>query len=141
MATKTYDLNLVSLTVNGLLVRGAGEDDKVTVTRRGDSNELTMGGDGEGVFSRMNDKSGQFEITMLDSNDGNKLLLDLHNAEEVVAGAGLFSIGLRDSQLGDTYAGAEAKVMKFADSPKGKGVSERTWTVACPLLAVDRDVV
>ena len=123
---KTYDASQVSIIIGTRPLTGFADGAYVTVRRNSDAFSITVGADGEVVRSKTNDRSGQYEINLLQASDDNDFLSELAIADEVTNG-GLVPILVKDNLGTSIYASESGWIKKVPDSEFAKVSGLRTW--------------
>jgi hypothetical protein len=121
-----YDPKNVSMIVGGKIAHGFADGTFIKAMRNEQAYNLKVGVDGEGTRSKNNNKSGKFEITLMQSSSFNDVLSAYSSADQL-SNAGVVPILLRDNN-GTTLATAlTAWVQKLPDVEFAKEVTTRTW--------------
>jgi len=125
-AVLQYDPKNVSLIVGGKIISGFSDGTSINVMRNEQSWTLKVGVDGEGTRAKNNNKSGKFEIELMQSSSSNDDLSGFLTADEL-SGSGAVPIYLRDNN-GTTLASClTGWVQKWPDSQFAKEVGPRKW--------------
>jgi hypothetical protein len=129
----TYDPKNVSMIVGGKIMHGFGDGTFIKVSRNEQAFNLKVGVDGEGTRAKSNNKSGKFEITLMQSSSSNDILSGYATADEL-SNLGAVPVLLRDNN-GTTLATAlTGWVQKLPDSELAKEITTRTWTIETDAL-------
>lgn len=130
---RTYDPKQILQSFLAFPVTGYADGTFVKISRINDTFSSVAGADGEVARSRMRDRRGQIEFTLLQSSPTNDLLSAAAAADELT-GAGVGAYFCKDA-LGTTVASAaNAWIKKPADAEFGKEVGPRTWVLECENL-------
>lgn len=130
-----YDPKNISVIVGGKIVSGFSDGSWLKIVRNEAGWTLKVGVDGEGTRARNNNKSGRFELELMQSSSSNDALSNFAVLDEN-SGAGAVPVLIKDNN-GTTIATAlTAWVQKFADSDFAKDVSVRKWVIETDLLNV-----
>lgn len=121
-----YDPKNVSMIVGGKIMHGFADGTFIKVMRNQQAFTLKVGADGEGTRAKSNDKSGKFEITLMQSSSSNDVLSAYASADEL-SNSGVVPVLLRDNN-GTTLATClSGWVQKLPDTEFAKEVGTRTW--------------
>ena len=132
--TTVYSAANVIATYGGHTMRGfAGGDDVIQVTRREDAVDLSIGVQGDGVFSQSTDMSGTITITLQAGSATNEFLSGKARAGELGA---LFVAPLVITEIGtDTKTTADKCVIqKVPDLSRGATAGEVEWVFLSPFV-------
>ena len=130
MAVKTYDPKGVSVIIGGHIVGGYADGTFVKVARNNDAFSTKVGADGEPSRTKMADKSGTVEVTLMQSSASNDVLSGYALADEVSNG-GQVPILVKDGNGTSIYTSAAGWVKKIPDAELGTDMRERTWVIEC----------
>lgn len=133
---KVYDPAKVNVIVGTRRLSGFSDNSVVKVTRNDDMWKLEMGVDGEGTRSKSNNRSGKFEISLMQSSQDNEYLSSLAIADEN-GNAGIVPVTVSDLNGETLYSGASSWIMKYPDSEYGKEASARVWMLETDNLFVN----
>lgn len=134
---KTYDPSKVLITYNNFALSGFADGTFATVTRNEDMWTLSVGCDGEDTRSKSNNKSGTFEITLMQSSESNQILSDFMLADEL-SNSGSGPLLVKDASSGTTlYMAEQAWIKKAPDSEFGRESGSRTWVFETGVVAVN----
>ena len=125
---KTYDPGQVSVILGGKIMSGFSEGSLIKVSRNVDAYTLKIGTDGEGVRTRLRDKSGKIEIMLMQSSDSNDILSAYALADEA-NNSGTIPFLMRDASGRTVVSAATAWVKKISDVEMGKEVKDHTWVL------------
>jgi hypothetical protein len=128
MSFKTYDLARHICSWGEILVGGYGPEGGVTVKRNGDAWSLQMGADGSGARSRMNDKSGEIEIEVLQSDPINDLFSAAMATDELL-GTQVKPFSLKDMNGSTVHFAPTAWLKGWPESNRGKEVKTNKWVL------------
>lgn len=123
----TYDPKEIIVSVNGQIITGFSED-VVTVSRAEDSVRDEVGADGEVVRILINDRRGQFSISLLPTSAANAIFSALQNADEITGGS-VFPVLIQDNRGNDLHVAAEAWISKPPDAVYNKTAAPRVWNI------------
>ena len=125
---KNYDPKQVSIIVGGHIVEGYADGTFIKVARNNDMFSTKVGASGEGARAKSNDKSGTFEITLMQSSRSNSILAGFAIADENNNG-GQVPVLMQDNN-GDTIAScSNGWVKKMPDLEYGKELADRVWVI------------
>lgn len=125
---KTYDPKQILIIFGVHQLQGFADGSMVTVRRNSDAWSLQMGVDGEGTRSKSNDKSGQVEVSLMQTSESNDYLSQVALADEL-ENAGVQPLLIKDANGTSLYAAEQAYVKKISDSAYGRESQERTWII------------
>ena len=120
--TTDYSAKATAVIVNGLELDGKGET-FASFSQNEDDYTLTVGADGESVFSETNNRSGQLDVTLLQSSASNDTLSELRNTKAV------FPVIVRDTKGRTLLSCEKGRIMKPADIEFARDAGERTWSI------------
>lgn len=133
---KTYNFKRVIVTVFGVPLQGFIDGDAVSIETTQDDWEMTVGVDGEGTRSAMNDDSGSITVRLQASSLSNDYLNGLRQADKL-SGLGQFPVSVQDT-LGATLAFAEqAWIRRVPNQDFGRSVGEREWVFDTTKLSLN----
>lgn len=124
----TYDPKNVSMIVGGKIAHGFADGTFIKAMRNEQAFNLKVGVDGEGTRAKSNNKSGKFEITLMQSSSFNDVMSSYASADEL-SNLGVIPVLLRDNNgttLGTCLTGW---VQKLPDTEFAKEVVTRTWVI------------
>ncbi len=128
MTVKTYDPKQVTLIVGGKIISGFSDGTFIKAKRNDQAFALKVGVDGEGTRAKSSNRSGQLEITLMNSSDSNDALNAFALLDET-ANAGAVPVLLKDGS-GRTLASAvTAWVQKLPDWSAAKEAFEIPWVL------------
>jgi hypothetical protein len=122
----TYDPKQVAMIVGGQIMSGFSDGTFITVTRNEQAFNLKVGVDGEGTRAKSNNKSGKFEIELMQSSSSNDVLSGYAAADEL-SSTGAVPVYLKDNSGRTICTALTAWVQKYPDQPFAKEVSTRKW--------------
>ncbi len=125
---RTFDPKQTSMIVGGKIMSGFADGTYIKVTRNEQSFTLKVGVDGEGSRAKSNNKSGKFEITLMQTSPSNDDLAALAAADEA-SGLGLAPCLMKDGSGRTVCQATTAWVQKQPDVELGKEVGTRTWVL------------
>lgn len=128
MAVKTYDPGQVAMIVGGKIITGFSEGTFIKASRNEQAYNLKVGVDGEGTRARNRNKSGKFEITLMQSSDSNDVLSAFAAADEA-SNSGSVPVLLKDASGRTVGACATGWVQKIPDSDFAKETEKRVWVI------------
>lgn len=124
----TYDPKNVSMIVGGKIMHGFGDGTFIKVMRNDQAFNLKVGVDGEGTRAKSNNKSGKFEITLMQSSSSNDVLSSYASADEL-SSSGVVPVLLRDNNGTTLATSLTGWVQKLPDTELQKEVTTRTWVI------------
>ena len=128
MANNTYSPEDVVVSVNGVNISGFMSGTFISASREVDTFTKLVGNDGEVTRTKSANKSGQVELTLLQTSYSNDILSALQIADEV-SSSGKFVFMVKDL-LGRTLInGAECWLSRPADVEYSDEVTGRVWTI------------
>ena len=125
--TKTYNPAQVVVIFNGHEISGYADGSFVTVARDEDAFSLVVGSSGEGVRSKMNNKSGTITVTLLQSSGSNAFLSGFAELDELSAG-GQGPLLIKDNSGDSLHVCESAWIQKLPDSEYAREAGSREWT-------------
>lgn len=128
MSVKTFDPKIFSVIVGGKIMSGFADGTFIKVTRHEQAFTLKVGVDGEGARAKSGNRSGTFEITLMNSSYSNDDLSAFALADEV-SGTGVVPVLVKDGSGRTVCESTTAWVQKFPDAEFGKEIGERTWII------------
>lgn len=126
MALKTYDPGQLAVICGGKIISGFADGSMVKISRNAQAYELKVGADGEGTRTRLKNKSGKVEITLMQSSSSNDVLSAYALADEA-SNSGSVPLIIKDGSGNTLVAAVTAWVQKLPDSEFAKEVKERVW--------------
>lgn len=123
---RNYDPKAVTQIIAGQILTGYAEGSFISVERNEDSANLSIGSQGAGTRTVSNNRSGRVTITLQQTSPSNGVL-DAQRIATELSGAGIFSMLGKDSDSGDTWAGATTWVVKPATMEFSNEASNREW--------------
>ena len=128
MANNTYSPEDVVVSVNGFNLSGYMSGTFITASREVDTFTKMVGNDGEVSRTKSANRSGQIEITLMQTSQSNDFLSALHLVDETT-GSGRFVCMVKDLMGKTLINGAECWLLRPADIEYGDEVTGRVWTV------------
>lgn len=126
MSVKTFDPKQFSIIVGGKIISGFADGTFIKITRHEQAFMLKVGVDGEGARAKSGNRSGTFEVSIMNSSASNDDLSAFALADEI-SGSGVVPVLVRDGSGRTVAEATTAWVQKFPDSEFGKEIGERTW--------------
>ena len=126
MSLRTYNMKDISFICGERAITGFAEGDAITVRRREDMYKLKIGASGEGVRSKTNNRSGQWEINLLQGSDDNEFFSALAVADEL-NGGGKFPVRHKDNGGSSLYGAEQVWATKIPDSAFAVEAGAVTW--------------
>lgn len=123
---RNYDPKSVTKIIAGQIIAGYAEGTFITVERNEDSANLSIGSQGEGTRTVTRNRSGRVTLTLQQTSPSNGVL-DAQRIAMELSGGGIFSMLGKDSDSGDTWAGATSWVVKPATMEFSNETSNREW--------------
>ena len=124
-----YSADAVTLTLGGLQVEsGRGPDEFLRIEQQEDDFTYTAGIDGEGVFSKQNNRFTLVTITLMQTSAGNGVLSALHNASKLLGGSPM-PIYVEDRNGTSKLVSSAALIMKTPDETYAKEAGTVDWVV------------
>jgi len=130
---KTFDPDLVSITVGGHIVSGYADGEFVTAERNSEAFTQQGGADGEQARFKSNDKSGKITITLLQTSLSNGIFQGFATADET-SNAGKVPILIKDGNGTEQAAAPQAWVEKVPAKGFSKENTDRQWVFATGAL-------
>jgi hypothetical protein len=128
--TKDYDPNQVAFHIGPHLAEGFADGTFITATRNNQSWNTVSGASGEHARARSNDKTGTFELVLMQSSATNEVLSQYLVLDEL-NGTGKFPCAI-DDVIGGTKIGTlQGWVQQPPSVEYGKELGDRTWTIEC----------
>jgi hypothetical protein len=122
----TLDPKAVQIIVGGAIISGFADGSFVRIGRRNNAYELVVGADGEGTRTKSNDRSGFFEIELMQTSESNSYLTSLAIADEL-NNAGAVPVLVKDAQGFSIHAAETAFIEKTPDADYAKTATTRVW--------------
>ena len=129
---KTYDLSKVILVVGTFKVGGYGEDGGIEIEQAADIGEVTVGADGESVFSRNNNRLLYVNVTVLETSAAYKNLAAAMKIQEALPIIIPMPFLMQDLINGDSVQNAYCTFVQRPGMAKGRKVGTRTFRLALP---------
>lgn len=126
MSVKTFDPKQFSIIVGGKIISGFADGTFIKITRHEQAFMLKVGVDGEGARAKSGNRSGTFEVSIMNSSASNDDLSAFALADEI-SGSGVVPVLVKDGSGRTVAEATTAWVQKFPDSEFGKEIGERTW--------------
>ena len=137
MAVKTYDPKANVISVGNLLISGFAENKFLSAKRMEKTFDSKAGCDGEVARSKMNDRRGEVELTLLASAASNDALSALAQLDEQTGG-GVGPFQLSDQNGTTLLHSPNCWIEKYPDTELAKDVGEAMWMITCDSLDVFR---
>lgn len=120
-----YDADTVDVNINNILQWGFQDGDMASGQKT--NANMTVQEDPKGVAAaaRVHSTLGSITITLVDGSPCNKTLQDLLDKGTQ------FPAMITDSSTGEEFGGQHCFINKDPDATKGKGISNRAWTINC----------
>lgn len=134
--TGTYDPKKVIITFGGLILSGFAEGKMVTVKRKEDMWSMQIGVDGEGARSKSNNKSGEIEISLLQTSASNEALSALALSDENSNSAAL-PFAIKDISGASLFLAETAWIKKYPDAEYTDKATTRTWMFETDLILLN----
>jgi len=126
--SKTFDPDLVSITVGGHIVSGISDSEFVSAERNAEAFTRSGGADGEQTRFKSNDKSGLITITLMQSSVSNAIFQAFATADET-ANKGKFPVLIKDGNGTEVCSAAQAWVQKVPAKGYSKENTDRQWVL------------
>jgi len=126
--TKDYDPKKVVVTIGPYTAEGFADGSFITATRNNQTWNTVSGASGEHARSKSNDKSGTFELTLLQTSATNDILNQYMLLDEN-SNAGKFNFGITDENGITVVASTQAWVQQPPSVEFGKELGDRAWTI------------
>lgn len=130
-----YDPKNIAMIVGGSILSGFSDATFVNAIRNEDGWMLKVGVDGEGTRSKNNNKSGRYEIELMQSSPSNDILSNFAALDEA-SGTGAVPVLLKDNNGTTISSALTAWVKKYPDSPYAKETGTRKWIIETDLLNI-----
>lgn len=126
--TQTYDAaqHLASFLGNALPL-ATGPDTFLKVSRNQDGYTTQVGASGYGTRSRINDKSGTVELTLMAASQTNDILMAIALSDELAPGSGAGPLFIKEANGTTVVAAQNAWIKKIPDMERGKEAGTVTW--------------
>lgn len=132
---KEYDPKNISMIVGGKILHGFSDGTFIRAIRNEPSFNLKVGVDGEGTRAKNNNKSGRFEIELMQSSGSNDDLSNFIVADEN-SGAGAVPVLLKDNNGTTVCSCLTGWIQKWPDNDFAKEVSARKWVIETDELII-----
>ncbi len=123
---KTFDPALFSMIVGGKIMSGFGDGTFIKLTMNEQAFSLKVGVDGEGTRAKSNNRSGRFEITLMQSSQSNDDLSAFATADQL-SNSGAVPVLMKDGSGRTVAQATTAWVQKLPDTEFSKDPTTRTW--------------
>lgn len=134
MALKEYDPGDVVFIFGPVIITdGWAEDSMIKVSRDEDTYTKKVGAAGEVTRVRNRNRSGSFELTLMQSSAQNALLSAVAATDEL-SGDGVHPIMLKDLGGNTIATAANAWIRKMPETEFTKEVGARTWMFDCDIV-------
>lgn len=133
MPLYTYDASQVSVTVNGVPMKGAADGVFCSVEYAEDAFTKVKGTQGETSRSKSNDYSGVITITLMQTSPSNDILSALH-ALDRAQNAGVCVVNVVDNSGRSNHTATKAWIRRGPASAYGKEIENREWVFDCDVL-------
>jgi hypothetical protein len=127
--TKDYDPNKVTITVGGNIIEGFADSTFVTVSRNNQTWAVASGASGEHARAKSNDKTGNVELTLMQTSASNDILSAYMLLDESSANSGKFPFAISDANGNTLIAAVEMWVQQPPSVEYGKELGDRVWTL------------
>jgi hypothetical protein len=121
MAVKSYNAKEVAIIAGGFILSGFADGQFLNIVPNSDLQELTVGVDGEGTRSAMNNKSAQITVGLMQSSASNPVL------ESFAASGESFPLLVKDNSGSTIYSCVTAWVRRRPDAGFDRVAGERSW--------------
>lgn len=130
----SYSPKDVSISFNGIAITGFAPDTFVTLRRNSDLIGETVGAAGELALTKIADRTGEVEITLMQTASSNLALSALALATEN-GGAITTGVLMIQDPSGSVLATAlNAYLKSFPEIELGADQNSKTWTFGCEIL-------
>lgn len=127
--TKDYDPLKVSILLGSHIAGGFADGTFVTINRNNQAWSLVRGASGESARAKSNDKSGTFELTLMQTSITNDFLTSKMLLDEAPGSLGKFPVVITDAHGLTVLAATEVWVQQPPSVEYGKEMSDRVWTL------------
>lgn len=125
--TRTYDpAKHVFSFLSNLIADGYAKGTFIKVTPNSDSYTLEKGAAGDGVRSKVNDRSAKLELTLMSHSQANDVLAALMAADEQDSSA-VGPLFLKELNGSMKVSGANAWIMRRPDIERAEASGQTTW--------------
>jgi len=119
---------------NGIPITGFAEGTFVTMKRSTESKKKSVGSQGDVCITMSADKSGEVELTLMQTSPANSLLAAALHAEELLKVPTVGVLMVSDPSGSILALSKNAFLMSFPSSDVGDDASDRTWMFGCENL-------
>lgn len=126
-----YDPDQVILAVGGADIEGLAAGNFITVAQDSDAFNMVVGIRGDVARSKTSNKAAKITVRLMQTSPGNDILSTIHNLDQSAPnGAGVFTVGMRDSATGRAFwTGATAWIVKAPDVNMDAQDTPREWVI------------
>ena len=126
---RTYSPDRVIVLVNGVPLRGFGEDTFVEITPDADLSTKQVGADGEVARSISTNKCCEVTVTLQQTSPSNDFLSTLIEVDALSGGV-LFPLTIQDLRGRTMFAVSQAWISKRPTLTFGREVTNREWSIS-----------
>ena len=123
-----FDPKDCKVVAGGILITGFAEDSYVEIEFQTKRWSMKVGADGEGIFSKSNDRSAIVKIVLMPSAASN-LALDGFLQADAIDNLGTFPISITDLSTGTVHSGLECKVLTPPKKSYKKEAEPIEWEI------------
>ncbi len=132
---KTYDFAKNKLVIGPFVIGGFGDDGGIEYEPMSDIGEPTYGADGEGTFSRQNNRGVIVTITLKETSNSVRDLDNLRRTQQLQRKIAPLNYNHFDTLSGDKVKSAQCVFLNWAAPSKARNAGERVYRLWLPYSA------
>lgn len=139
---KEYSAKGVAISWNGLPFKGLDEGTFIRLSRQSNIRQRVVGAQGDVALTKYADRTGNIEITLMQTSPTNNVLSGIMVAQEseLFEGDVVSNFLIYDPSGSVMATGINAWLEKAPEIQLGKDQSPKTWTFGCELLEFTSDI-
>jgi len=126
----TYDIKVVSVSINGVPIDGWSDGDAITITHTSPTWVSRAGIGGEVARAKHNDRRTMVTFNVLGTSLINNII-DGYRITDEATGLGCFALSIIDARSGASLVSPQAWVTKRPDKAYGAEVPQLSWEIEC----------
>lgn len=137
LLTGSYDPSQVTVTIGGVIVTGFSDGDSVIARRNEEMYSLRAGNDGGVGRARNPNKTGEFEIKLLQTSAANDDLSRVLATDDLANdGLSVLPISVTDGSGRSLATASQCWIKSIPEATFGKEVGERTWVFSAADMSI-----